>query len=256
MKISTIAALVSLAVMPVVASASGFIDETSNNPFSAHRQVRVIGTHNFQPVFGFANGVTLEEAVRSIVPKSYTLTADDLGADAQRRVDWRGGHGWDRVLTTVLAQAPNVRAEINASDKRVRVYVPGAAAPTPSASAQPAAAPKKREDAESGIREEVVATAATPVKSQAPEVSKTWNVRAGSSLRETLNDWSRKEGWQDVAWELGEDFVLGASASFVGALPDAVDALVSSVRGAGDVRVEIYQGNRVMRVTNKARGVN
>lgn len=95
------------------------------------------------------------------------------------------------------------------------------------------------------------------VDSQGPKRAvETWNVTAGKGLRATLDEWASRAGWQPVSWELGEDLILGADARFEGDLIKAADALVEALGISRDVKIEAYEGNRVMRVVARKRGGN
>ena len=51
----------------------------------------------FKLAFGFGKRIPLSFAVRQIVPPAVKVTYGP-GADPEALVDWRGGHGWNRVL--------------------------------------------------------------------------------------------------------------------------------------------------------------
>lgn len=229
MNIKLVATVVALTAAQVTFASGGFIDESSSNPFSKNHQVKLIGNDNFPVIYGFAREVTLQEALTSIVPQSYNVSNSGMASEAVTKVSWNGGRAWTKVLEDVIAQVPHARVTIDARTKAVDVFFGPAGA---NFAAGPATV--------------------VPVANDQP--AKAFMVTAGSTLRSTLNDWTASEGWQPVAWELNDDFVLGATAQFSGSMAEVIEELVGSIQGAGDVRVEIYPGNRVVRVTNKVRG--
>lgn len=78
-----------------------------------------------------------------------------------------------------------------------------------------------------------------------------WRAVEGRTLRRTLEDWARAEGWT-VIWDIKRDFVLGANASFTGNLSGAIDQLFLSTATVNrEVAVEMYSGNNVIRVVER-----
>lgn len=83
----------------------------------------------------------------------------------------------------------------------------------------------------------------------------TFTVRSGQTLREVLDEWGQRAGW-DLSWEItGKQMVLGAGASFTGPIEDVVDALINALGGeVAHLQVEMHQANRMIRVSHNTRG--
>lgn len=75
-----------------------------------------------------------------------------------------------------------------------------------------------------------------------------WAVMAGSSLKETLEGWSRESSWQ-IVWDNPVDYRLRASAVFYGSFEDAVGRLVDAIhQNNSALSVTLYRGNNIMHV--------
>lgn len=76
-------------------------------------------------------------------------------------------------------------------------------------------------------------------------------VMANSSLRTTLEGWSRSSGWT-LIWDQDGDYEIRASAVFSGDFESAVIGLVDSIHlDNPELSVVLYRGNRVVHVENR-----
>ena len=219
----TVAALL-VAGLSQVASA-GFVDESSNNPFIENPQMRVIGAARFDVPPGFAREVPLHEAISQIVPRNYTLRSRGLERVQATIVSWQGGRAWDHVMRDVLAQVPQLQAEID-TDSKVVTLSSSAAGPANAGGEQ-------------------------PTESASP--AEQWLVTHDDlTARGVLQKWVKQAGWQ-LIWELQVDYPIEAEAAITSQFEVAVETLTKSLQGA-DVppKAIIYRGNRVLRVV--ARG--
>lgn len=81
-----------------------------------------------------------------------------------------------------------------------------------------------------------------------PPVRPTWDIQAGTTLREQLRSWADNAGYS-LVWEPQSNYELRNPASFTGSFEDAVRALFQALASDGlALRVTIYQGNNVIRV--------
>jgi hypothetical protein len=79
-----------------------------------------------------------------------------------------------------------------------------------------------------------------------PDEVKSWVVASGQTLREVLQDWADKEGW-DLVWATSREYPLQASAVFKGRFMDVSAALVRNFSRATPVPyAKFYKGNRVL----------
>ena len=75
-----------------------------------------------------------------------------------------------------------------------------------------------------------------------------WAAMSGSTLKDTLETWSRTSGWT-VVWDTEMNYLLRASASFSGSFQRVVTALVDSIHvNNPELTVTLYTGNRVIHV--------
>lgn len=75
---------------------------------------------------------------------------------------------------------------------------------------------------------------------------RSWVVASGQTLREVLQSWCDKEGW-DLVWTTPREYPIEASAIFRGRFVDVASALVRNFERATPVPyAKFYKGNRVL----------
>ncbi len=75
---------------------------------------------------------------------------------------------------------------------------------------------------------------------------RSWVVANGQTLREVLQSWCDKEGW-DLVWTTAREYPIEASAVFKGRFVDVASALVRNFGRATPVLyAKFYKGNRVL----------
>ena len=75
---------------------------------------------------------------------------------------------------------------------------------------------------------------------------RSWVVANGQTLREVLQGWCDKEGW-DLVWTTSREYPIEASAVFKGRFVDVASALVRNFERATPVPyAKFYKGNRVL----------
>ena len=78
---------------------------------------------------------------------------------------------------------------------------------------------------------------------------RSWVVANGQTLREVLQSWCDKEGW-DLVWTTSREYPIEASAVFKGRFVDVASALVRNFGRATPVPyAKFYKGNRVLVVS-------
>ncbi|MDR2412658.1 MAG: toxin co-regulated pilus biosynthesis Q family protein [Rickettsiales bacterium] len=78
---------------------------------------------------------------------------------------------------------------------------------------------------------------------------RSWVVASGKTLREVLQDWCDKEGW-DLVWAAAREYPIEASAVFKGRFVDVASALVRNFGRAIPIPyAKFYKGNRVLVVS-------
>jgi len=103
-------------------------------------------------------------------------------------------------------------------------------------------------NAESGVQEEIAIN--EYVDEEAPANVKneirSWVVVNGQTLREVLQAWCDKEGW-DLVWTTSREYPIEASAVFKGRFVDVASALVRNFERATPIPyAKFYKGNRVL----------
>lgn len=95
---------------------------------------------------------------------------------------------------------------------------------------------------EIGVNEYVDEEAPATVQDQV----RSWVVANGQTLREVLQSWCDKEGW-DLVWTTSREYPIEASAVFKGRFVDVASALVRNFERATPVPyAKFYKGNRVL----------
>lgn len=99
-------------------------------------------------------------------------------------------------------------------------------------------------DAGNEIAVDTSADAEAPITLQ--DQVRSWVVANGQTLREVLQTWCDKEGW-DLVWTTPREYPIEASAVFKGRFVDVASALVRNFGRATPVPyAKFYKGNRVL----------
>ncbi len=97
---------------------------------------------------------------------------------------------------------------------------------------------------ETEIAVDVSADAEAPI--QLTDQVRSWVVANGQTLREVLQNWCDKEGW-DLVWTTPREYPIEASAVFKGRFVDVASALVRNFGRATPIPyAKFYKGNRVL----------
>lgn len=97
-------------------------------------------------------------------------------------------------------------------------------------------------DTEVAVNEYVDDETSAPVQDQV----RSWVVTNGQTLRQVLQSWCDKEGW-DLVWTTSREYPIEASAVFKGRFVDVASALVRNFERATPIPyAKFYKGNRVI----------
>ena len=100
-------------------------------------------------------------------------------------------------------------------------------------------------DKEITVNEYVEEESSDPVQDQV----RSWVVADGQTLREVLQSWCDKAGW-DLVWTTSREYPIEASAVFKGRFVDVASALVRNFERATPIPyAKFYKGNRVIVVS-------
>jgi len=103
------------------------------------------------------------------------------------------------------------------------------------------------DDVESEIAVDLSADAEAP--GRITDQVRSWVVANGQTLREVLQSWCDKEGW-DLVWATPREYPIEASAVFKGRFVDVASALVRNFGRATPIPyAKFYKGNRVLVVS-------
>ena len=102
-------------------------------------------------------------------------------------------------------------------------------------------------------QEETATAGADKTDAEAPAAKvdevRSWVVASGQTLREVLQNWCDKEGW-DLVWATSREYPIEASAVFKGRFTDVASALVRNFGRATPVPyAKFYKGNLVLVVS-------
>ena len=99
-----------------------------------------------------------------------------------------------------------------------------------------------KSDTEISVNEYVDEEASAKVQDQV----RSWVVANGQTLRDVLQSWCDKEGW-DLVWTTPREYPIEASAVFKGRFVDVASALVRNFERATPIPyAKFYKGNRVL----------
>jgi hypothetical protein len=100
-------------------------------------------------------------------------------------------------------------------------------------------------DTEVPVNEYVDEENSQPVQDQV----RSWVVTNGQTLRQVLQSWCDKEGW-DLVWTTSREYPIEASAVFKGRFVDVASALIRNFERATPIPyAKFYKGNRVIVVS-------
>jgi len=111
--------------------------------------------------------------------------------------------------------------------------------------------------AEKGCNKTAGSEAEVPVNEYVDEESsrqvqdqvRSWVVTNGQTLRQVLQSWCDKEGW-DLVWTTSREYPIEASAVFKGRFVDVASALIRNFERATPIPyAKFYKGNRVIVVS-------
>lgn len=84
---------------------------------------------------------------------------------------------------------------------------------------------------------------------QVSDQVRSWVVASGQTLRQVLQSWCDKEGW-DLVWTTSREYPIEASAVFKGRFVDVASALIRNFERATPIPyAKFYKGNRVIVVS-------
>ncbi|MDQ1090725.1 hypothetical protein QE400_000138 [Xanthomonas sacchari] len=186
---------------------------------------------------GMGRDVRLADALKQIAPEGWRGfgKSEIAGSfDPNKLVNWRGGRPWTDVLD-ILANEQDLSIEVDWNKRHLYVgkrdYAlantgAGAAASAPRGTALPTAAPH--------------------------QVKQVWTAKAGSTVRETVEQWAKTQAWT-VYWPMQDlDYRIVAPLTFDGTLVEAVSKLTLLYETAQrPLAVGIFVNQKLIRYSEK-----
>ncbi|MDO7931486.1 toxin co-regulated pilus biosynthesis Q family protein [Xanthomonas euvesicatoria pv. eucalypti] len=186
---------------------------------------------------GMGRDVRLADALKQIAPEGWRGfgKSEIAGSfDPNRLVNWRGGRPWTDVLD-ILANEQDLSVEVDWNKRHLYVgkrdyNAAGAGAAVAASATRNAAAP-------------------TPAPYQVKQV---WTAKAGSTVRETVEQWAKTQAWT-VYWPMQDlDYRIVAPLTFDGSLVDAVSKLTLLYESAQrPLAVGIFVNQKLIRYSEK-----
>ena len=177
--------------------------------------------------YGFGKDMPLALALRQIVPATYAFSFDPA-VEIGTRVSWQGGEAWNVVLKKALltkelaATVYDDMVLIRPSTHADHAVMEAAAAPEMAAEVEASEAPAALAETHAAADEET--TEAQPAYFEA---SHSWIAVEGQTLRSVLAEWSDKVG-VELHWNNLYDYPVTNSWAFDGDYVHAVDGLLTA----------------------------
>lgn len=191
--------------------------------------VDVKQSSNFPVVEGFGKDIPLAIALRDIAPPNFAYAFNPREI-AGTKISWRGGKPWPEVLQAALAQQ-NLDAVIDGNNMTIFSRQADIAPVTPIVTEQPQPSPTADPVPLVESNPPVVAENTNPVPPVVDmKQNQKWSARPGSTLRQTLESWSKVAG-TEINWSTPYDYPIGNAFYFEGSFTNAVDSLLSSFGG-------------------------
>ena len=233
-------------------------------------------------VRGMGRDVTLEDALRQILPNGWSAYSDQ-DMPLEQRVNWSGNRTWPYVLHGLISDL-DMRASIDWKNREIMFFVPApketltvpvagaqgvevrkVAPEQPTAAAQPVAAAPAIAAAAAAPAPAVQAAAPAASPKVAAQVSAepkieqkevVWTLSPDLMLRENLRRWAAAVNWT-LVWNAvhGDrviDYSVDAKAEYPGELLGVNGAMAKVISAYYDaefpLELEFFRGNRVIEV--------
>lgn len=80
----------------------------------------------------------------------------------------------------------------------------------------------------------------------------TWNIQKGDTLRQGLNKWVNKAGWNYLAWQSSKEFPIVVDINVHGSFQEAISVVLKAYHRSGNpLYACLKQGNKVLVIADK-----
>lgn len=190
-------------------------------------------------LMGFGNDVTLEDALRQILPAGWSAFSDqDLDMDV--KTDWQGTRTWPMSLHTVLTRR-DMRAHIDWTEQEIMLFVPQT---------------KSGPQLQAKVLDPEVPRPPPAKAARAKTGEAIWELSPERSLRENFRIWANQAGWT-LVWNAvrGDqvvDYPVDALIEFKGDVMGVSGAMARVIAAYADadtpLEIEFYRGNKVVEI--------
>lgn len=207
---------------------------------------------------GWADQIPLSLALEQVVPSGWKV--ETKGVDTTKTVSWKGGRSWHAIVGD-LAYGNRFDARIDWVDQTVSLGPVGSLAPSVAGSPAPVrketgateAAPVVAVAPAPAVRPVVVATPVVNLPPPPPPVV-SWTLDPSMTLKENVEAWAKKAGWNRVVWE-GADYPVVAAATFTGAFESPEGPLAKLIaaydKSEQPLLAKLTTLDKVVTVTNR-----
>lgn len=197
---------------------------------------------------GKANQVSLKQAVDQIAPSDWKVSMDVSANTTAAKVSWVGGEKrrWLEVLDGLFI-TNQLRGEADWTKRSLKITE------RVSVKTTPALVPVSKSKG-NGLPEEFPELAALEAGAAQPKVVKpsiSWNVKAGSSLHDTVTAWADKQSpkWS-VVWGADLDYPIHADFTLYGEFLDAITQIFNAYKKAKQpLYIDIHATQRLIYVS-------
>lgn len=204
---------------------------------------------------GKANQVSLKQAVDQIAPSDWKVLMDVSANTTTEKVSWVGGEHrrWLEVLDGLFV-TNQLRGEADWTKRSLKITERVSVKATPS----PVLATKSKAN---GLPEEfpdlaaleagVTTTKPVPVQAKVVKPSISWNVKAGSTLHDTVTAWADKQSpkW-NVVWGTELDYPIRADFTLYGEFLDAIAQIFNAYKKAPQpLYIDVHATQRLIYVS-------
>ncbi len=208
---------------------------------------------------GWADQIPLSLALEQIVPSGWKV--ETKGVDVSKTVSWKGGRSWHAIVGD-LAYGNRFDARIDWVDQTVSLGPVGSLAPSVAGSPAPVrketggveAAPAPFVATTPIVRPAAPVAAPVVTLSPAPPPVASWTLDPSMTLKENVEAWAKKAGWNRVVWE-GADYPVVAAATFTGAFESPEGPLAKLIaaydKSEQPLLAKLTTLDKVVTVTNR-----
>lgn len=204
----------------------------------------------YQKFEGFAQDITLREAIEQLVPSDWKIEVNEK-VDLSQKVNFVGGKTWDKVLEDLSKNT--FSGNLNWDDKKLEIYPVSFSERKIVKNASFAENDKASLKKQKSMKSSAKYSKSDMKSKKVVKREKSWFLNKNMTLKENVEAWGKKAGWT-VVWK-APDYKVLASTTLKGEIDSEKGPIVSLLKLYEDstfpLRVNILGGNKVIHVENK-----